>query len=97
MKPSIEELEERDLVEVALRCAHAAHVTLEEMFSTSRTAPYVQARRAFYQELTDAGWSSVRIGQLVGRHHASILNAIGTIKRSKYRPAPTLELVRRLA
>jgi chromosomal replication initiation ATPase DnaA len=76
MKPSIEELEQRDLLQGAQRIARSYRLSLAEMFSKSRTRPAPEARAAFYRELRELGWSYPRIGELVGKDHTSVLDAV---------------------
>jgi len=76
MKPTVAELEERDLLDVARGIAKAHHLTLEEMLSSTRTAQVVAARRGFYGYLSACGWSNVSIAKLVGRDRTCIDNAL---------------------
>ena len=91
MKPTVDQLIERDLLELAWDCARGAGVTLDEMFSRSRLKPRVEARRAFYQTLADVhGWSSVAIGRFVGRNHETVLSALGALSRNRERVGASL-------
>jgi chromosomal replication initiation ATPase DnaA len=76
MQPSRETLTERDLLELATSCAIEQHVTLTEMFSRSRLAPIVRARRSFFVALRDMGWSFPAIGRLVGMDHTTIIHNV---------------------
>ncbi|MCL2777744.1 MAG: hypothetical protein FWD73_07040 [Polyangiaceae bacterium] len=73
VKAIISELEERDLLELAKKVAARHWVTVHEMLGTSRESPLPKARREFWCELYDLGWSTARIGRLVGRDHTTIL------------------------
>lgn len=73
----VDELEERDLLELARECARACHVTVEQMLSQDRTSPATRARGAFYAALLDqGGWNPHAIGRLVHRHHSTVTYAL---------------------
>lgn len=83
----LEELEARDLLELAGRCARACHVTVEQMLSGDRTSPATRARAAFYAALIDqGGWNPHAIGRLVRRHHSTVSYAL---ERYASKPATT--------
>lgn len=72
----LEDLEARDLLELARKCARESHVTLEEMLSNDRTSPATRARAAFYAALIAEDWNPHAIGRLVRRHHSTITYAL---------------------
>lgn len=72
----LEELEARDLLDLARKCARASHVTVEEMLSKDRTFPATRARAAFYAALIAEDWNPHAIGRLVHRHHSTITYAL---------------------
>lgn len=86
MKPTLEQLQERDLELEARKCADREGVTLEEMFSRSRLESAVEARRAFYRLLVDErGYSPYSISRFVGRNHATVLYALGLTAMARRR------------
>ena len=76
MKPTLDELEQRDLLGSATRCANAYGLSLVDTFAPTRQRPAPEARAAFYAHLRDEGWSLPRIGAFVGRHHTTVLSAL---------------------
>ena len=72
----VDELDARDLLELARKCARAAHVTLEEMLSEDRTAPATRARASFYAALVAEDWNPHAIGRLMHRHHSTVQYAL---------------------
>jgi len=75
MKPTLAELDERDLIGIAMMCAEQAGITnnsLEIMFSRTHKPRPVHARVLFYKYLRDQGWSYPAIGKFVGKDHSTI-------------------------
>ena len=72
----IDELGARDLLELAHKCARAAHTTLEEMLSGARSSPATRARAAFYAALIEEGWNPHALGRLMRRHHSTVQYAL---------------------
>jgi len=72
----LEELEARDLLELARKCARSAHVTLDEMLSKDRAFPATRARAAFYAALIEEGWNPHALGRLMRRHHSTVQYAL---------------------
>lgn len=80
MKPSIDDLEIRDLRDVAESIALEEGVTLERMFGTGRCEEELIARRRFYLHLQDHGWPLAAISRFVGRDRTTIRWALGRRK-----------------
>lgn len=78
MTPSREVLAQRDLLYLAQCCAReAGGVSLEAMFSRSRSLAAVHARRLFYATLREREqWSPGAIARLVGRDRAAVVHAL---------------------
>ena len=55
------------------------------VFSPSRHRKHVQARRDVARALRECGWSYPRIGNAIGRNHASVLILLGAGKRGRAR------------
>lgn len=90
----LEELDARDLLEVAHKCARAAHVTVERMFSSDRCFPASRARAAFYAALIATGdWNPHAIGRLVGRHHSTITYALDRYASNQATSSPASGVV----
>ena len=79
MRPSLDELDQRDLLSLAREACLGAGVTLAEAFSRDRGPGPSEARKRFYGSLRAQGWSFPRIGALVGRHHSTIMYALERI------------------
>lgn len=76
MTPTLDALDQRDLLEPAQRIAKAHGLTVEAMF-TDRALPAPMARAEFYAILHgEMGWSEAAIGRLVGKDHTTIGNAL---------------------
>lgn len=71
----VQRLRELDLHDHARAIAQCWHIPLDDMFH-SRRSPAPQARAALYRHLRDLGWSTPRIGALVGRDHTTIRHAL---------------------
>jgi hypothetical protein len=76
MKPTLAELSQRDLLQLAESCARAGGCTVETMFSRSQYTEESRARRLFYAALSDAGWSDSAIARFVGRDRGAIGDAL---------------------
>lgn len=86
MKPTLAQLQERDLELEARRCAEAEGVTVDEMFSRKRTDACAQARRRFYRLLVEQeGLSAYSIARFVGRDHGTVLYALGLTSLARSR------------
>lgn len=72
----VEELRARDLLDVATDIARELHLTVGEMFASSRTEPAPEARGRFYAYLRALGWSYPRIASLLGKDHTTIMTAV---------------------
>ena len=75
----IEQMRARDdgeLESMLRRVAKEHHVTLEELFTSSRQ--FSKARHAAWCEMYDTGhWSYTRIGKLFGLHeHATVIHGV---------------------
>ena len=86
MTPSRDALDRLGFLTFAEGCACAAGVSLAEMFGRGRRPEAVAARRAFYDYLRVAGWSTPRIAVLVGRKPETIDAAL--------HPSPALDRLR---
>ena len=76
MRPSWEELDRRDLRQLAEASAREGRTTVEEMFSKTNATGPVRGRRVFYRALMEQGWTLPTIGALVGRHHTTVWSAL---------------------
>jgi hypothetical protein len=74
MRPSIDRLDERDLLQPAQACAAVGGCTLEHMFAPGRgTMRASYARRLFYAHLyREEGWGAGAIARFVGRDRAGV-------------------------
>lgn len=57
----------------------AAHLTREQ-FMTSREFPLTIYRALIYKRLHEQGCSTVRIGKLLGKNHATVLHSLKTLE-----------------
>lgn len=79
----VQRIERAGVRHIADDTARDHGITLGEMLSTTRRAPIVDARRAFYAALRIRGTSYPRIAWLVGKDHQTIMHALGATK-SRY-------------
>ncbi|MGH8748832.1 MAG: helix-turn-helix domain-containing protein [Burkholderiales bacterium] len=93
------ELEARALIQaqpLALSPLHFARViqaavaqrhgmTVDELRGRCREPKFLAARRALYRALRDAPahWSYPEIGAFVGRHHTTVMSALGATSRAR--------------
>ena len=61
---------------VAKRIARRHCVSKEDLLSKDRFRHLVEARKELYKELRDKGLTLSEIGNLVGRDHTTVLNAL---------------------
>jgi hypothetical protein len=84
MKPSFADLERRELLEFAERCARDAGTTLESMFSESKRRCDARARTLFFSALHGSnGWTVKRLAEFTGRNEHAIHSAIYQAPRSR--------------
>ena len=89
MTPTRDELDVRDLLQLANACADAGHLPrradgshdLEAMFGRSRAKAPAAARRAFYVALVrEHDWPVNHVAAFVGRDHSSVFYAVRRAK-----------------
>lgn len=68
--------------DVAEQIATIYGLTREDLLGKCRDAIHVEARLALYRKLRDAKWSYPMIGEFVGRHHTTIMYALGANEAS---------------
>lgn len=82
----VAELEQRDLLMLARKVAARHAVTLDEMLGPRREPAGVRARQEFWSELHDMGcFTYVRLGRLVGRDRATVMEGIAAHRVRKQR------------
>ena len=73
----IDELQKRDLIEMAAKCADHYRVSICEMVGRSNLSAYCKARALFWAVLYSEGcWSYPRIGYLMRRDQSTIRSAV---------------------
>lgn len=73
--------------DVADQIATVYGLTRAELLGKCRDAIHVEARVALYRKLREARWSYPMIGDFVGRHHTTIMYALGANEASMVRKA----------
>ncbi len=86
----IEDLETRDLLELAKRVARKHRVTLEELLGRGRGNPEAAARHELWYRLYDEIPSFPRIGQIFGRDHSTVLAAVHKYEKRHGDPAAAI-------
>jgi chromosomal replication initiation ATPase DnaA len=77
----LNELRERDLLDLAEQVAKAHQCTVVEMVSDSRLAAFVAARQELWLRLRETGhWSLTRIAQLARRDTSTVIHGIRKAK-----------------
>jgi hypothetical protein len=76
MRPSWDDLDVRDLRELAEACARAQRISVEQMFARSKRSECVKARSSFYGALDAQGWPQTDIARFVGRDASTINYAL---------------------
>ena len=76
MKPSWDDLDVRDLRQLAEACARGQRISVEQMFARSNRTACVKARSALYGALDAQGWSQSDIARFVGRDPSTINYAL---------------------
>jgi chromosomal replication initiation ATPase DnaA len=72
-----------DISQIALRHGLTHH----DVLGRSRTAKVMVARREAYQLLRSRGQSYPQIGALFGRHHTTVMDAMGDSKKARLYPS----------
>lgn len=66
---------------IIVDAARSFHVAPREIVGPGRTMRVCAARYAVMHKLNERGWSSVRIGQVLNRHHTTVLHGLGRLGR----------------
>lgn len=83
-KQILEELDQRDLLELCTRIARQHHLTVDELVGSSRVRPIPRARRSMWLELYEEhGFSSIRIGALFGYEASTVTVGLGIARRER--------------
>ena len=69
--------------EILIKFCVKYEVQKDELLSRKRYKHLVDIRTAISKELREQGWSYPRIGELLNRHHTSIMNLLGVVKTEK--------------
>lgn len=88
----LEDLDERDLLDLATNHARKYHVPVAGMVGRARHADVVRARHTFWKVLREEhGFSLPVIGRIFGVGHSTVLSALRALADTMPAPAPTSE------
>lgn len=89
------ELEQRELVAVFAAVAKKHDVLLDEVIGHRKQQGAIEARQELYAVLRVRGWSTPRIGALLGRNPSTVLE--GSKRHARKQCGPTVVSIREVA